>query len=256
MLQLPHGNTRHSRSFTKAQIREMSRGAKVTVRAKADPVVAAVVAAEEAFEKYLAATKSEAAAIMKLDRADRGLAQVFPIDPLCRVLTGHVFFSEFQTESIFKREIKTSRAVIAHRRKLMRDARKKGGNDPLRYERMNSIEGQLRRIELLQKHKKAMKSAVRKEVRRITAAQNKVGLRKKRHLRIDAYNDALKAHKVVCGLKPTTVHGAKMLLVFAERRLHERHFDLFGQHSSFPTNWSAIIYRARAVLSGSEPLEA
>lgn len=252
MLQLPTNAPRAGRHFTKAQIADMARGGKVTVRvksvkAKPDPLIPLIGKADAALETYILAFNSFTDANEALPEVDRGWPWASPVEELIPTLShSDKFSSEDHIKGRFAAMRKHARAELAATRAGLR---KRGLHEQIRREMLQRVSGLLKRIALLTKYEEPQKKALRAEVRRLAKVQRTVRLVEKRAAKGQAAKLLRELTNKIAQMHPTTKYGALELLSYVETRCRDDLAEYFVDGGMFEAKLQRLIGRARSFLS-------
>ncbi|MGB5903780.1 MAG: hypothetical protein WBH00_13110 [Xanthobacteraceae bacterium] len=253
MLQLP-GKT--SGRFSKAQIAEMSRGEKNTVRplkAKRDPIIAVIQRADRAMNAWIKARNDLSIASQLLDERDRGFVDVRPIDEpeIFREFgRGFIFRAEGQVATLFKQRRQLARQRIKHTREAMKvPADRRTTTDQ---EHQQHLAHEKRLIAALLKFEPAQRKAVRVETRRLHRVQKAAGLLAARSKRRAALASLSNLTEVVAGMKPINREGALAVIDYVGKRLFPDRADFFMDGIGVDGNFWELLRLAHDVLERAQ----
>lgn len=249
MLQLPTPTPRRAR-FSSAEIAEMSRGAKVRVKAKPkkDPIIAMVARADRLLDEYTSAVNDAYFAKIKLPSGDQGYPAVGITDDMVNLhwSRGFLFTSERHIDECFRKALAQARQRLADAERGLKNHRR-GHSIVSRLEFEQRIASEKRCITKLREFRAPMKAAFREEVARLLKVQNRVGLvvaRKKVRLLFAA----LRRQTIqIARSRPTTIDGALSTARYVERRLWCDKQQIFSEQGSLPGNFGQLM-RASLVL--------
>lgn len=249
MLQLP---SRTSGRFSKAQIAEMSRGAKVRVRplsAKRDPIIAVIKRADRVMDEWIQSHNAIRMVSDRLDPHDRGFVDVRPIDkPEIFREFGHgfIFRTETQVAALFKRRRNLARQRIAHTRDAMAKPRDRRNVSDLEYEQRLAAEKRL--IAALLKFEPVQRKAVRNEIRRLRRVQKAAGLLAARRKYQASLLSLVRLTKAIAGMKPINREGALTVIDYVRKRLFPDRANFFFDGIGIDCDFWALLHSAHKVL--------
>jgi hypothetical protein len=249
MLQLPQGKAAR---FSRAQIADITRGAKARVRVRRDPVLVLVAKADKVLDRYYVTTAAVFEAKYKLPKHDRYHAEVNIPDDLLNVewSNGFGFKSEAHIDKQFKGATARARFRIRQSKGELRKLRPGHGAANLKLQLEQMIASDLRALGLFERCKQPLKAAFRRENRRLLKVQNKVGLVAARRVHHRTFAQLVQITKQISDTKPTTTEGALAILKYVENRLWCDRPGLFADFDRCPGNFGPLMRSALAVLTG------
>lgn len=253
MLQLPATRSR-ARHFTKAEILDITRGAKVVKArgAKADPIIDLIAKADRAMDRHIKAANALFDVKEKLAPEDRGSAHVYPIDETAVFREfghGYCFTSEAHIGKMFRLRRRHARNRIAQSRNSLKNLKPGHRSADIKCQLEASIDSAQRLIAALLKFEEPQKRAFREEERRLRKIQTSAGLLKARA----ENNAALKAVREltlkIAKLKPASREGALAVILYVGERLFPDRYDLFTFDRGTDGEFTHLLRAAHAVLA-------
>jgi hypothetical protein len=248
MLQLP---TATPARFTKAQVAEITRGGKARVsrKAKTDPIIAAIRRADQIIDRYIEAVNELSLARRSLNERDRGFVNVPPVDetPIFREFGhGFVFTSEAHVVRMFRIRRRHARQRLAQDRAQLMAAEIKGS--PLLLEHRQRVVAEKRLIAALLKFEPAQRRAVRKECQRLGKLQKVAGLLDARKKHMAALRDIRLVTQSIAKMKPTTPAGAVAVVQYVRKRLFPDRQHLFFNETGTDGAFWHLLQHAHKIL--------
>lgn len=253
MLQFPSSTPR--RHFTKAEIAEMSRGAKVATRPikpKPDPVIKLIARANTALLEYVLAMNEREKIKGKIENDDWRPPAIYILDGMANLFWSNDF--RFSSEQHIDAQFSHARRHIRkdlgqYRASLRRLSMLKGHNiHQLRYERQQCVDSCKRNLQQLTHFLEPMKKAMRKEERRVLAIHRKTGLDKAFLRSRKATHELDVLTRKMTSAKPTSTAGALALIRYVETRLSSDNSRFFSEDGYFPAKLGLLLHRAYDVL--------
>jgi hypothetical protein len=242
MLQLPSSGT--GRRFTKAQIAEITRGAKIKVRKpKPDPVIAAVTKYSALVETLTEISARTAEAKERLPEEYQGWFFMPVPEKLRDIIGGNQFKLHFSSlshvRSTFRDRRRRHRVLIKDTRAIIRSA----SEPQIAREYQLLLVSYRHELDLLVTFQPAFEKAFVREQSRFNRMQKKAGLSDARAAGRATIHKLARLSEKIGKAKPLTTDGALAMLQYAEIRLQGPNLYDDGD------NIARIVKRARTFLN-------
>jgi hypothetical protein len=248
MLQLPSKTPR----FSRAQIADITRGARAKVRVRIDPIIALTARADVALDSYYDAVNAAFTARKKLPKDDQGHhASVYIPDELLNVewSNGFAFTSSAQIDRQFTLAAERAKQRLQQYERNLGALRAGHGCGNRKIEIEQGISSAKRALKLFRIHREPMKAAFRKEHSRLLKAQNAVGLVVARKEAWARFRTLQKITAQIAESKPYSAAGALATAKYVEARLWCDRPQLFADEGAIPGNFGALMRTALSLLS-------